>query len=304
VPVQVTVADPNVKMVEVSPATLTVRSEPLTARTTAVQVRLANDPPQGTFAGDAAIAPGEVRVSGAQSKVARIAAVYATVRFGDSVTDLTQSVQPVAVDAAAATIDGLTIDPAVVQVTVPVLPTATTRTVPVLPTLRGAVASGYWITRITLDPPAATVRGEAAVLIGVDHLDAVAVDVSGLTVDRTFQVPVLVPVGASLLRATAATITVAVSPLVGTRGFPIVAVGAINLGSGLLAEIEPPTIGLVLAGSVPALAGVTASQVTATVDAAGHGPGSYAVEVAVHVPTDATAQSVQPTRVTLTIRTR
>jgi len=305
VPVRVTVADSSVKVVEVSPAMVTVRMEPVTARTAAVQLRLANDPPQGTFAGDAAIAPGEVRVSGALSKVALIAAVYATVRFGDSVADLIQSVQPVAVDASAATIDGLTVEPAVVQVTVPVLPTATTRTVPLLPTLRGAVASGYWITRITVDPPAATVRGEATVLGAVDHLDAVAVDVTGLTGDRTFQAPLVVPGGTSLLRPTgAATITVSVSPLAGTRAFPIVAVQATNLGSGLLSEIEPQTIGLVLTGPVPALAGVTAGQVIATVDATARGPGTYAVEVAVHVPAGTTAQSVQPTRVTLTIRTR
>src|SRR5206468_5836142 len=104
----------------------------------AVQARFANKPPVGTFAGDPAITPSEVKVSGAASQVARIAALYATVAFGDAVTDLVQSVQPTAVDASGATIEGLTVDPAIVQLTVPVLPTATTRTVPVVQAVRGS----------------------------------------------------------------------------------------------------------------------------------------------------------------------
>jgi YbbR domain-containing protein len=305
VAVHVSVANANVRVGEIAPPAVNVRIEPITSRAVAVQPRFANDPPAGTFAGDSAITPSEVRVSGASSRVARIAAVYATVRFGDAVTDLVQSVQPEAVDAGAATIDGLTVDPAVVQVTVPVLPTATTRTVPVVPVVRGTVANGYWPSRITVDPPVVTVRGETAVLVGIDQVATAAIDVSGLTEDRTFQVALLLPApGTSLIKAAQASVIVSVTPLVGTRVFPLVAVQATNLGSGFVAEIDPPTIGVVLAGPVPTLLPVTAGDVTAVVDASGRAPGTYPVDVSVRVPAGTTAQSVQPTRVTLTIRAR
>jgi YbbR domain-containing protein len=303
--VYVDVATSGVKVDSVAPATVTVRIEPITSREVAVQARFANDPPSGTVAGDSAITPSQVRVSGAASQVARIAALYATVRFGDAVTDLVSSVQPTAVDASGATIDGLTIDPAVVQLTVPVLPTATTRTVPVLPAVRGAVAAGYWITRVTSDPPVVTVRGEAAALGGIDQVTTAPIDVSGLGSDRTFQVALLLPAeGTSLIKAAQATVTVSIAPLAGTRAFPLVAVQATGLGSGFVAEFDPPTIGLLVAGPVPALSGITAGQVVAAVDATGKGPGVYPLDVVVRTPPGTTAQSVQPTRVTLTIRTR
>jgi YbbR domain-containing protein len=305
VPVSVVIATPGVKVESIAPATVTVRIEPITSRDIAVQPRLANDPPAGTFAGDPAITPSEVRVSGAASQVARIAAVYATVRFGDAVTDLVLSVQPTAIDASAAPIEGLTVDPAVVQVTVPVLPTATTRTVPVVPTVRGAVASGYWITRVTIDPTVVTVRGEAAALSPIDQVTTAPIDVSGLAADRSFQVALQLPAeGTSLIKATQATVTVSVSPLTGTRPFPLVAVQVDGLGSGFVAELDPQTISLVVAGPVPALSGITPAQVAATVDAAGKGAGTYTVDVVIRTPAGTTAQSVQPTRVTLTIRAR
>jgi YbbR domain-containing protein len=305
VPVRVTVATPGVQVESFAPATVTIRLEPITSRSVAVQARFANDTPAGTFAGDPAITPSEVRVSGAASQVARIAALYATVRFGDAVTDLVQSVQPTAVDASAQTIEGLTVDPAVVQVTVPVLPTATTRTVPVVPAVRGAVAAGHWITRVTSDPPVVTVRGESAALSAIDLVATAPIDVGGLTADRTFQVALLLPAeGTSLVKAAQATVTVSVVPLTGSRPFPVVAVQATGIGSGFVAEFDPPTISLVLSGPVPALSGITPAQVSATVDAAGKGPGTYPVDILIRTPAGTTAQSVQPTRVTLTIRTR
>jgi YbbR domain-containing protein len=305
VPVRVFVATPDVKVESSAPATVTVRIEPITSRDLAVQARFANSPPVGTFAGDPAITPSQVRVSGAASQVARITALYATVGFGDAVTDLVQSVQPRAVDASGATIDGLTVDPAVVQLTVPVLPTATTRTVPVVPAVRGAVATGYWITRVTSDPTVVTVRGESSALSAIDQVATAGIDVSGLSADRTFQVALLLPAdGTSLVKAAQATVTVSVAPLTGSRSFPITAVQVTGLGSGFVAEFDPPTISIVVAGPVPALSGITPGQVTATVDATGKGAGTYQVDVVVRTPTGTTAQTVQPTRVTLTIRTR
>jgi len=305
VPVFAEVATAGVKVESTAPATVTVRIEPITSRDVAVQARFANNPPTGTFAGDPAINPSQVRVSGAASQVARITAMYATVGFGDAVTDLVQSVQPRAVDASGATIDGLTVDPAVVQLTVPVLPTATTRTVPVVPAVRGAVATGYWITRVTSDPTVVTVRGEGAVLSTIDQVATAPIDVSGLGADRTFQVALLLPAdGITIVKAAQATVTVSIAPLTGSRSFPLVAVEATGVGSGFVAEFDPPTISIVVAGPVPALSGITPGQVAATVDATGKGPGTYTVDVVVRTPAGTTAQTVQPTRVTLTIRTR
>ena len=131
------------------------------------------------------------------------------------------------------------------------------------------------------------------------------IDVSGLGADKTFQVALLLPAeGTSLVKAAQATVTVSVTPLTGSRSFPVVAVQASGLGSGFVAEFDPPTISIVVAGPVPALSGITPGQVVATVDATGKGPGTYPMDVVFRTPAGTTAQSVQPTRVTLTIRTR
>ncbi|HEU5287497.1 MAG TPA: CdaR family protein, partial [Candidatus Limnocylindria bacterium] len=222
---------------------------------------------------------------------------------GDVTTDLTQSVPALPVDAAGLPIDGLQVEPGVVVVSVPLLPTATTRTVPVLWSLRGAVASGYWVSRVTTDPVAVTVSGDQKTLATLERIETVPVDVTGFTASRTIRAALALPDGVSLMEPTDATVTVTVVPLAGTRPF-YVAIQILNLATGTSAETDPGSVTVTLSGPQPALAGMATGQVVATVDAAGRAAGTYTVEVAVQVPSGTTAQSVQPARVTLTIRAK
>lgn len=303
-PVRISVASETVKVVGADPATVQVRVEPVTSRTLKVQVRYANEPPRGFAAGDPTVTPAEVKVSGPQSAVAAVAAVYATVRFGDVALDLAQAAQATAVDQAGAPVDAVTSEPAAVQVAVPLLATSTTRTLPVLWTLRGTVAPGYWVSRVSVEPAAVTVRGEPAALGALERIEAEPVDVAGLTASRTARAALALPAGVTVLRPTDATVTVTVTPLTGTRPFPLVAVQATGVPATMSAEIEPRTVDVILSGTVPALNALTADQVTATVDTSGRGPGTYQLDVIVRAPSGLSVQTVQPARVTVTMRNR
>ena len=301
--VVVVTANDVVKVVDVQPATISVRLERITSRTLAVQTKFANSPPEGLQAAAGSISPSEVKITGPESSVALVAAIFATVRFGDATTDLTTSAPPVPVDANGLPIDGLQVEPGVVVVSVPLLPTATTRTLPVLWNVRGNVANGYWISRVTTDPVAVTVRGEQSVLAAMDRVETASIDVNGLTATRIAIAPLLLPEGVKLLNPVDATVTVTVVPLAGTRPFTL-AVQVQNLGTGLDATTDPSTVTIVVAGPAPTLAALTPDQFGVTVDAAGRAAGTSSADVSVRVPQLATLQSVTPARVTLTIKAR
>jgi YbbR domain-containing protein len=301
--VTVTVAKEGVEVVDVSPPTVSVRVERLVSRTVLVQPRFANEPPAGARAGDAVVTPTEVRVTGPESETARIAAVLGTVRFGDAQTDIETSTPALPVDAAGVPIDGLQVEPGVVVVKVPVLPIATTRTVPVVFTLRGVVAPGYWVVGVAMDPFAVTVRGEERLLTTIDRIETLPIDVGGLNATKSINVALAVPSGVTLLRPTDVVVTVTVQPLAGTRSFSV-AVQVLSVLPGHTAEVDVATVSVLVAGPVPALASLAPEQVIATVDANGRGQGVYAMDVAVRVPSAVTVQTVQPTRVTLTVRPR
>ncbi len=303
VPVRVPLNDQAI-VAQTDPASVSVRIEKIVARSLTVQVRFANDPPRGFMPGTPTFSSSEVRLSGAQSLVASVAAVFATLRFGDTPIDLSTSAAAVPVDAAGNAVDGVQADPPTVQVSVPVLSTSSTRTVPVLWNLRGSVATGYWISRVTTDPVALPVQGSPAALAAIDRLDTAAIDVTGLSANKSFRVPLVLPAGVTLLTPTDATVGVTVVPLSGTRPFPQVAVTATGVGSGLSADTDPRTVDVVVAGPLATLVAMAPDAVTATVDATGRTSGSGPADVVLRVPAGVTVSSMQPARVTLTMRPR
>jgi YbbR domain-containing protein len=303
VALRVPMADGSI-VAETDPPTVPVRIEKLVSRSLTVQVRFANEPPAGFQPGSPSFSTSDVKITGAQSLVASVAAVFATLRFGDTPIDISASADAVPVDAAGNAVDGVQSDPPTVQVSVPVLSTTNTRTVPVLWSLRGAVAVGYWISRITTDPIAVQVQGTPDKLAPVDRIDTAAIDVSGLNANRSFRVPLILPDGVSLLQPTDATVGITVIPLSGTRPFPVVAVQVTGIGTGLAGDTDATTVSVVVAGPSATLATLGITDVTATVDAAGKGPGTYPADVVLKVPPGVTVISLQPARVTLTMRAK
>lgn len=298
--VVVEVPDQRVSVVEISPATVTVRLERRATRVFAVQAKLANAPPAGYRASPATFRPQEVSVSGPESAVSAVAAVLATVRFGDAAVDLAQDVRPEPVDATGAPIEGLEADPVAVRVTLPLLPSATTRTVPISWRIRGAVAAGYWISRVDTDPVAVTLSGDPKALEAVGQVETNEIDVSGLTHGQTTVATLSLPAGVSLLGATEVRVTLTVVVLSGTRSFQS-AVAAVGVGTGLSAHVESGSVDVVLAGTLPVLGPLGAGAVTARVDVSGRAAGTYVLEVLVSAPSGTTVQSVRPGSVTVTI---
>lgn len=289
---------------QTDPATVAIRIEKIVSRTFSVQVRFANDPPPGFQPGTPTFSASDVRITGAQTLVATVAAVFATLRFGDTPIDLATSADVVAVDAAGKAVEGVQSDPPAVQVSVPVLSTASTRTVPVLWQLRGSVAPGYWISRVTTDPVAVQVQGPQEKLATLERIDTAPIDVTGLTADRSFRVPLLLPDGVTLLQPTDASIGLSVLALPGTRPFPIVAVRVTGASGSLVGETDPSTVSVIVAGPSATLASLGADAVTATVDATGRPAGSAPADVVIHIPAGVTVTSLQPLRVTLTMKTK
>ncbi|MHB8631189.1 MAG: CdaR family protein [Candidatus Limnocylindria bacterium] len=303
VALRVPLSDPNI-VAETDPSSVPVRIEKIVTRSLTVQVRFSNDPPKGFQPGSPSFSNSEVRIIGAQSLVASVAAVFATLRFGDTPIDISASADAIPVDAAGNAVEGVRADPPAVQVSVPVLSTTSTRTVPVLWSIRGAVATGYWISRVTTDPVAVQVQGAPDALAGIDRLETAPIDVSGLTANRSFRVPLLLPDGVSLLQPTDANVGVTVIALTGARPFPLTAVQVTGVGPGLIGEVDPSTVSVVLSGPVAALAGLGPTDVVAGVDASGKAAGTYQADVVLRVPAGVTVSSLQPIRVTLTMRSK
>src|SRR5258708_20636989 len=87
VALRVPLADTQI-VASTDPTTVAVRIEKLVSRTLPVQVRFANDAPRGFQPSAPTFSSTEIKITGAQSLVASVAAVFATLRFGPPPTDI------------------------------------------------------------------------------------------------------------------------------------------------------------------------------------------------------------------------
>ena len=89
------------------------------------------------------------------------------------------------------------------------------------------------------------------------------------------------------------------APVIATGNTAVVVAG---LAATQAADLDQTSVGVLLSGPVPTLASLPPEQVVASIDVTGRAPGTYTIDVAVRVPSGVNVQTVQPARVTVTIR--
>jgi YbbR domain-containing protein len=301
--VQVPQPDPLVRAGEPNPNTVLVRLEELTRKTVPVAARLEGNLPFGYRAGRATVDPQTLTVVGPASFVRRIETAAVEIRLDSVTSDLDTSLPVVLLNAQGervpATAPGADVQPPTVHAQLPITQQVGYKEVGVHPVVRGNVAPGYWVERVSVDPAVVTIIGEPQPLGAVESLDTEPVDLAGATASFTRQVGVQPPSGVSLARAEPLTLTVQVSALAlrQTLRVPVTVQG---IGADLYMASEVPIVAVTASGSADQ--GLSAADVHATVDAGGLAEGSYTLPVRVTLPDRYQAEDVSPPSVRVVLQ--
>jgi len=152
------------------------------------------------------VRPETVTIEGASSELRNVARAVAVV----DISGLTNTVQKeVAVelrDERNVLISGLRIQPAQVQVTVPIRSMAT-KTVPITPQLSDPPA-GYNVFSVQTSPSTVTITGEASAVENVEYIRTVEIGISDLRGRGTFTPTLIFPQGVESVGVGAATVKV------------------------------------------------------------------------------------------------
>jgi YbbR domain-containing protein len=281
-PVSVEASDPQVRVLEVTPAKLSVRVEELKTATVPVQVNQVGSVPFGFRVGEPTLSPSRVEISGPSSTVDKVSVAAVTVRLEEAKSTIDRSLKPEA-RGANGVVQGVRVEPQNVTVTLPVEQIAGSKAVSVVPVVRGQPAAGYWQAGITVDPPTVQIVGDPNVLDTVSVLNTTDVDVAGAQSELVRTVQIVRPQGVTLVRDQAATVRVAVLPVQGQQ-VRDVQINVINVPEGMNAVATPGTVSVSISGPVPLLLRLGIQEVVATADAEGLPPGSRLVPVQVQVP--------------------
>ena len=187
------VDQPAARVVRLEPDAIVVTLERRTEREKPVRLDSSGEPAPGYEAGDPALDLATAQVSGPASVVDRVSELVATVSLANLKTSLDQTVILVPVDAAGAPVGGVTVNPTMVRVRVPVTQKVGSRDVAVRAVVLGQPASGYRVSNYTVAPPIITVSSADPARVSElpGFVETAPLDISGATDDVTQRLPLI-----------------------------------------------------------------------------------------------------------------
>jgi YbbR domain-containing protein len=198
--VRVTLPD-ELTLVRRRPDRLSLQLEPVSTASLPVEYYLVGTVPSGYAVGEPRLQPSEVEVLGAARAVERVAHAVVSVNVGYARIGITRSDEVTAVDAQGNPVAGVTVEPAKVQVRVPVTRTRAYETVPVVLRTKGRVAAGYRIAGVELKPRVVTISGAASEIRRVAYVETEPLDLNGAAGPISRAVRLVAPGGVATLGA-------------------------------------------------------------------------------------------------------
>jgi YbbR domain-containing protein len=203
-PVQVT-APTNLRVAQVTPEDVTVGIDQMVEKQITVAVSLKGTPAQGFSALAPVCYPDKVTVKGLSRFVDDIGQVSAVVDIQNAAKDVNVTV-PVNTSSS-----NVTVNPANVQVVVPIVNAVASKNVQVAPQTTGSVAAGFAVKRSTSDPAAVQIYGPVEIISNISEIRTEPVDISGADKNVTKEVGLVTPTGVTTVQPARVKVQVEIS---------------------------------------------------------------------------------------------
>lgn len=243
-------------------------------------------------------------VRGPQNRVELVAEAQATADI-DRLTANYNSPRPLeALTGDGQVVEGVTIEPATVDVLVPIRSSVGIKRVPVIPQVSGTPAAGFAVVSVTVEPQFVNLTGGSGALDTVQSVQTEAVNIDGASRTISTTVELVRPSEAVLGEGEPrnAVVTVAIAPI--ARPFTVtvpVPVQAVNVPDDLQISLSPQLVQLTVSGLAGQIAQIGPTQLLGTVDVGNLGPGTYQITPTFNLPEGVTIDGDGPT-VTVTLR--
>ena len=245
----------------------------------------------------------QVQIRGPQNRIERVTAVRATANV-NQLTANYESPRPLeAIDASGASVSGVAITPAMVNVLVPIVSSVGIKRVPVIPQVVGNPASGQILASISAKPEFITLTGSSGPLDRVRNTITAPVDVSGISGVITRTVQLQLPSDVAPLANEPTSIVVTITTAAIERPFTVtlpVSVVATNIPGGVFISLSPSIVPVQISGTSDRISSIDTNTLQGTLDLAGLNPGSYTLTPTFNLPPGVSVTN-QP-RVTVTLR--
>ncbi|MBP1153635.1 MULTISPECIES: CdaR family protein [unclassified Paenibacillus] len=276
---------PSSVSVKITPAYVNVVVDEKKNKSMPVTVNVTGTPGVGLKAGQPVVKPKQVTVSVPSGIYEAVETVRADVDVDKAASPVTSQAKLVAYDKAGKAIEEAIINPAVVEVEVPI--TSPFKLVPLQVKLVGEPPQGYAVSGIHQSVDKVTVFGTQEMLDGLEFYEGPQVDLSDLREDKEFTLPI--PPQGDVKQLDPSEVTVSVSIVRSqTKALDNIPLSLIGQNDGFQTKVLLPESGklnLTVEGAPDLIEKLMPQDVQAILDVSNLPPGRHEVPVTWNLPT-------------------
>jgi YbbR domain-containing protein len=293
-----------VQILSTSPKSVSFTLESIATKPLPVDVTLVGEAAIGYQFGAGVIDPMEVIVAGAESQVEKVVRTRVSVDLDGIRENIDRTLTVEALDENDEPVEGITVSPESIHVSLPVSQQGGYRDVAVKVIMAGRVASGYRLTDISVFPPVVTVYAANPEL--VSNLPGVVetspLDLQNAKDDINTRLTLNLPEGVTIVGDQTVLIQTGVSAIQSSITLGNQEVEITGLGTGLSAIVSPLTVDVIVSGPLPLLDTITRQDVRITVDLTNLEPGTHQVIPKIEVLiSDVIVESILPNTIEVII---
>ena len=266
-----------VKIISVSPPSITINFEELVSATIPVDLLVTGTPSVGYQIGSVSYAPNEIVISGPRSLVERVASVQATFDLSGLRESVAEELALRVLDESNQKVEGVTLSASILQLQIPVSQQGGYRDVAVKVLVEGQVANLHRLTNISVFPPVVTLYSSDPEL--VNELQGVVetepLDINGIDGDISARLQLTLPENVLVVGDQTVLVTVSVEAILGSQTVSGQALEVINLDPALVAQLSSMTVDVIVSGPLSALESLGPTDLRVFVDVGGLGVGTH-----------------------------
>ena len=301
---QVNIALSPVEVVRFDPVTIVVKLDTLVSESFPIQIKTLGNPAIGFETQTPELSQETVMISGPQSVVDSIEEVVAEVSIVDVSEDILRTVDVNAFNAEGNILEGLTISPSSIEVTIPVNQRGGYRTVVVKIVTSGQIAPGYRLTNIFSMPPTVTIFSSNPSLVDdiPGFVETTPINLNSANEDLEIRVALNLPEGINVVGSQNVTVQISIDPIESSANFTNIPIQTEGLDANLSVEISPENVDVYLSGPLNFLEELTPSSIIVVIDLTDRGPGTYQLAPEVKLDNDEiTVDAILPNTVEVII---
>lgn len=297
---------PNIQIVDIAPANIMVRIEPVVNKTVNINAIYTGQVADGRTVGGADFTPDQVNISGPKSLVELITTATAEIKLSGQSADFAQDITLKVLNDKNEKISDVTINPSSAKAAVKIVKAGNNKTVGVKVTTSGFPASGYFVSNITADPATVDIIGQDSILSQTQFIETQPIDLSNQSDTLIKTVSLTLPSGLSLQKDSSQRVKVTISFAASQVTKELTAViTPVNLTPGLKANsLNPSSIKVIVSGPANTLNNLSSADVILNLDLVNKSTGTFGVDLSsamFKVPEGVTVTSFLPSSISVNI---